>query len=551
MLRVSDGVQIPLDSLWQDRRVVLIFLRHLGCRFCLEQTDALVQSGLARRLKESGVATVAVSLGSLEESTEWLEKTGFSSFGGEFYVDPSTNGAVTATEQLGSAAYRAFKLKRGTQYVLNHPKTAEKAEATLAKFPDREPKTVDDITIYPGDVFQVGGAFVLGPGNFCDFHFRCEYAGDLIDLEALEIAATGTCPDGSEHVYPSTKAWFDRLQAGSIVDIPDISLWAHRARPLLMRYWRHIAAASSLAVGVQAFRRNNTNVGVGCVGLAGAVVGTGWLFRPPRLADSVKLMSAKEVDKMVVDLGLMECDCAGVVAAIPMEGETTELEAQSFNLPRPRAKTWTVQELDGARPNEYQATLCYIREFLGKPHPCVGRKGPVCPFVPKALTLDAAKMGVIRTKDIPKHELKATLSKLLIDFIPRFESMEPKEGRLRQYKTVIFIFPDVAIADAKEVIDGAQAAAKIDFVARGLMVGEFHAANNAAGLRNANFFPLRTPHPCLAIRHMVPGDYVFMTLENYTTDLQKKFLKSFLDVFGEEDRNETRDARKRLQQLES
>merc|ERR1719409_2402306 len=134
---------------------------------------------------------------------------------------------------------------------------------------------------------------------------------------------------------------------------------------------------------------------------------------------------------------------------------------------------------------------------------------------------------------------------MLVDFLPTFEQLEPKTGRQRQYKTCIFIFPDIQLADACDIIDGAQMDAKPNFVARGLMVGEFHAANNSSGLRNPNFFPLRTPFPSLAIRHMVPGDFVFMTLENYPVELQRNFLQSFLAVFGEEDRPETRDARER------
>ena len=35
--------------------------------------------------------------------------------------------------------------------------------------------------------------------------------------------------------------------------------------------------------------------------------------------------------------------------------------------------------------------------------------------------------------------------------------------------------------------------------------------NNNSGLRNPNFYPLRTPYPCLAIRHMVSTDIAFMT----------------------------------------
>ena len=67
-----------------------------------------------------------------------------------------------------------------------------------------------------------------------------------------------------------------------------------------------------------------------------------------------------------------------------------------------------------------------------------------------------------------------------------------------------------------------------------VLSGEFHAANNATSLRNPNFFPLRTPYPCLAVRHMVPGDFVFMTLDNYDKSLQRQLLRSFLDVFGKE-----------------
>ena len=37
--------------------------------------------------------------------------------------------------------------------------------------------------------------------------------------------------------------------------------------------------------------------------------------------------------------------------------------------------------------------------------------------------------------------------------------------------------------------------------------------NNCPGLRNSNFYPLRTPFPCLAMRHMVPTDIAFMALD--------------------------------------
>ena len=81
------------------------------------------------------------------------------------------------------------------------------------------------------------------------------------------------------------------------------------------------------------------------------------------------------------------------------------------------------------------------------------------------------------------------------------------------------------------------------------MVGEFHSTNNASGLRNPDFFPLRTPYPCLAIRYMVPGDFVFMTLDDYEPSLRLKLLKCFLDVFGNEDKPQVEEAKKRYAEM--
>ena len=72
------------------------------------------------------------------------------------------------------------------------------------------------------------------------------------------------------------------------------------------------------------------------------------------------------------------------------------------------------------------------------------------------------------------------------------------------------------------------------FVRRGLMLGEFHLRNNSPGLRNKNFFPLRTPVPCLALRHMVPTDLAFLDVSKYEPETRVSFLESFLSVFGKD-----------------
>lgn len=90
----------------------------------------------------------------------------------------------------------------------------------------------------------------------------------------------------------------------------------------------------------------------------------------------------------------------------------------------------------------------------------------------------------------------------------------------------------MSLANAPNLIDGVQLALKPQFVAKGLMIGEFHLANNATGLHNNNFYPLRTPYPSLAIRNMVPADLVFLSLDQYPPALRVNFLESYLSNFS-------------------
>lgn len=111
------------------------------------------------------------------------------------------------------------------------------------------------------------------------------------------------------------------------------------------------------------------------------------------------------------------------------------------------------------------------------------------------------------------------------------------------------------------------------------MVGDFFVGNNAPGLHNKEWFPLRTATPTLAIRHMVPGDFVFMyvvcwrpretlwdtrltqrgqfltptphsrSLDEYAKPVQRGFLESFVSVFGDTDAPEVAKAREALAAL--
>jgi len=338
----------------------------------------------------------------------------------------------------------------------------------------------------------------VGPGNVCDFAFRSKYAGDDPDISTLYNFAAGKTMEGDQILFESTKRWFDTLKFDQRI-APTTATGAyisqHRQQLKL--------GASSFCLGVAISRIRNGNKIPKAI-VHGSLVAVAVLFARNHFAkfkkrlnfidaNDVTLLTPIDIDEKVLESNLPECDCGATMDSMPMFGVREPGEALSkgdgSHLKRQRSQTWQNDEIFGS--NEFQTTLCYVREFLAKPHPAVGRGGPVCPFVPTSLKKNSIYMSVVRTTALLEgvvvedkvDAVKEILCKLLKDFIPIFERLEPSEGRLRQFKAVILTFPDVELKLAHEIIDSVQRVVKEDFVERGLMVGEFHACNNASGLR--------------------------------------------------------------------
>lgn len=223
------------------------------------------------------------------------------------------------------------------------------------------------------------------------------------------------------------------------------------------------------------------------------------------------MLSTRQIDEeLIAHPGGIACDC-GFVPKIEMGVKRT-----------PEASSAVCRRL-GFLPRDDDlevlgTMLCYVREFLAKPHPDVGRGGPVCPFIPKALKLDALYLRVCRVRALADIRHAALSAKA------QFAALAPAAGNLRFFRAVILVFPDVPVQVAHELIDATQHELKDVFVQVGLMLGEFHLLNNAAGLRNDRFYPLRAPYPCLAMRHMVPSDLPFLKEK-------KEWTKAYLNQF--------------------
>jgi hypothetical protein len=173
------------------------------------------------------------------------------------------------------------------------------------------------------------------------------------------------------------------------------------------------------------------------------------------------------------------------------------------------------------------STIVWVRKFLARPHPDLGRAGPVCPFTPMALELDTIWMVEVGESTPDPQRIEDVIEQCRQVFV----ETEPREGPLSINKVIMVVFSGMSADDAPW-IDALQAKLKPNFVDVGLMLGEFHARNETPGLRNENFRPLRSPIPMLVIRHMVESDLPFMKRETDTPEVRISYLRSYLRRLG-------------------
>ena len=184
----------------------------------------------------------------------------------------------------------------------------------------------------------------------------------------------------------------------------------------------------------------------------------------------------------------------------------------------------------------FREGVSWVRNYLAQPHAELGRPGTVCPFAQAALDYDTLRIALVRLAGENKREkILEALKYHLEAFV-----LTPRPGDEPMLQATLILFPDVSSEEAPHLIDSTKEELKASFVEQGLMLGEFHARNESPGLHNPGFRPLRSPLPMLAIRRMVPTDFLFLNRSEYDAITRLKYLEAYLGVPGipEHDRQE-------------
>lgn len=152
----------------------------------------------------------------------------------------------------------------------------------------------------------------------------------------------------------------------------------------------------------------------------------------------------------------------------------------------------------------YLSTAQWIRSYLMRPHPDLGRSGDVCPFTTRAFRLDTIRIGVCRARSSDKASIKRCMRYCFRQF-----ALMPCPPSLRHFRTIIVAFPELDGPMGLETLKRVQKRLNIYCLLRGLMLASFHAESNDPGLWSPGFRPLRSPIPLMVVRQLVKEDAPF------------------------------------------
>lgn len=150
--------------------------------------------------------------------------------------------------------------------------------------------------------------------------------------------------------------------------------------------------------------------------------------------------------------------------------------------------------------------LNWLHQYISQPSPQMGRRGPVCPFVPAALDADAVRFSFHYEIDRNPDRIRAVLLTELLEFR---DTSEPPGSSGTSLASLLVVFPDTD-STGWAAIDQVYGDLKDLAVEHALMIGQFHPTCDEGAVRNPAFPVSRSPIPLVAVRHMAPHDILFL-----------------------------------------
>ncbi|GAA0369178.1 DUF6875 domain-containing protein [Streptomyces blastmyceticus] len=178
-------------------------------------------------------------------------------------------------------------------------------------------------------------------------------------------------------------------------------------------------------------------------------------------------------------------------------------------------------EREAAADERLRSVADWISGHVARPHPDLGRRGAVCPFVPLSQRLGLIRFALATPPVADEAGLEAAASALKAHWL----AMEPRGGPHAIDKTIVLVLPGLP----EDLVVRVHDRLKPEFVGDGMMLGEFFPDHPGPGLHNPAFRPLHSDTPLLVARSMVANDLPFLTEKHYPPERRAGFVAAFLE----------------------
>lgn len=149
---------------------------------------------------------------------------------------------------------------------------------------------------------------------------------------------------------------------------------------------------------------------------------------------------------------------------------------------------------------------CFVSRHLTSRHPDLGRSGPICPFARQG-----SATGGIRFADCDAQSGQETrIGKIMAQVQGEFLAWGQGSGIPPMLRAFVVTFSALDGPEDTAMIERVQRRLKPDYVASGLMIGQFFPGCEESGIHNPDFRPLNAPVISLAVRFMALADAPFM-----------------------------------------
>lgn len=170
----------------------------------------------------------------------------------------------------------------------------------------------------------------------------------------------------------------------------------------------------------------------------------------------------------------------------------------------------------------------WIRDYVRRPHPQIGRRGPVCPRVPLALQTGSIHLAAVAADDSTDANLRAWTHQLF----EQFHHLPPKAPDDRD-KTLGIVITGAHDCQLCEQVNLVQSELKAQFLEAGLLLGKFHRYLTTRAVHNPEFVPGRSPAPMIMLRYLIQSDINLMLGSGAPPSVKLRYLHSYLRHMGD------------------